>query len=184
MIFLVLSGKIIVLFPENTISHLRRKMKDDLSQKNTRKYEILKDDLFKKGCTRTWSSCIIWKDGIFSGKHDIFSLGRKWKMTFLKKYIEIYYFLCIRTCVTNVVSRSFAKKSIRWSYLTKIHLKVIDILGWHPRKSSRNSLYFHGDLYRHFHVLLSSEKKPRNLIYRTEVWLLLQFIRLEIFYNE
>ena len=40
MIFLVLSGKIIVLFPENTISHLRRKMKDDLSQKNTRKYEI------------------------------------------------------------------------------------------------------------------------------------------------
>ena len=33
MIFLVLSGKMIFLFPENMILHLRRKMKDDLSQK-------------------------------------------------------------------------------------------------------------------------------------------------------
>ena len=40
MIFLVLSGKIMFLFPENMIWHLRRKMKDDLSQKNTRKYDI------------------------------------------------------------------------------------------------------------------------------------------------
>ena len=30
---------------------------------------------------------------------------------------------------------------------------------WHPRKSSSNSLYFQGDLYRHFHALLSSEEK-------------------------
>ena len=31
MIFLVLSGKMIFLFPENMILHVRRKMKDDLS---------------------------------------------------------------------------------------------------------------------------------------------------------
>ena len=31
MIFLVLLGKMIFLFPENMILHLRRKMKDDLS---------------------------------------------------------------------------------------------------------------------------------------------------------
>ena len=31
MIFLALSGKMIFLFPENTILHLRWKMKDDLS---------------------------------------------------------------------------------------------------------------------------------------------------------
>ena len=31
MIFLVLSGKIIFLFPENMILHVGRKMKDDLS---------------------------------------------------------------------------------------------------------------------------------------------------------
>ena len=40
MIFFVLSGKMIFLFPENMILPLRRKMKDDLSQKNTRKYDI------------------------------------------------------------------------------------------------------------------------------------------------
>ena len=31
MIFLVLSGKMIFLFPKNMILHVRRKMKDDLS---------------------------------------------------------------------------------------------------------------------------------------------------------
>ena len=42
MIFLVLLGKMIFLFPKNMILqlHLRRKMKDDLSQKNARKYNI------------------------------------------------------------------------------------------------------------------------------------------------
>ena len=40
MIFLALLGNIMFLFPENMILHLRRKMKDDLSQKNTRKYDI------------------------------------------------------------------------------------------------------------------------------------------------
>ena len=40
MIFLVLSGKMIFLFPKNIILFFRRKMKDDLSQKNTWKYDI------------------------------------------------------------------------------------------------------------------------------------------------
>ena len=35
-------------------------------------------------------SCIIWKDGIFSQKHDLFSLGRKWKTAFLRKYMETW----------------------------------------------------------------------------------------------
>ena len=43
MIFLVLSGKMIFLFPENMILFLRHKRKDDLSQKNTWKY----DNFFK-----------------------------------------------------------------------------------------------------------------------------------------
>ena len=101
----------------------------------------------------------------FPRKHDIFSLGRKWEMTFLKKYMEIWYFLCTRTGVTNVVWRPSAKKkkkNQRWSYPAKMHLKVIDVLDWHPRKSSSNSLYFHGDLYRRFHILLSSEKKQET----------------------
>ena len=40
MIFLILSGKMIFLFPENIILFFRRKIKDDISQKNTRKYDI------------------------------------------------------------------------------------------------------------------------------------------------
>ena len=40
----------------------------------------------------------------------------------------------------------------------KIHLKVIDILGWHSRKSSNNSFYLYGDLYRPFHILFFSKK--------------------------
>ena len=41
MIFLVvLSGKMIFLFPENMILFFRQKMKDDLSQKNAWKYDI------------------------------------------------------------------------------------------------------------------------------------------------
>ena len=61
---------------------LRRKMKDDLFQKNTRKY-----DLFFKGSEKMVfskrialghdPSCIIWKNDIFYRKHDIFSLEEK-----------------------------------------------------------------------------------------------------------
>ena len=41
MIFLVvLSGKMIFIFPENMFLFFRWKIKDDLSQKNTWKYDI------------------------------------------------------------------------------------------------------------------------------------------------
>ena len=66
MIFLLLSGKIIFLFPENMILYLRRKMKDDLSQKNTQKYDIFfklsEKIVFPKRAAPTHDpSCIIWK---------------------------------------------------------------------------------------------------------------------------
>ena len=97
----------------------RRKMKGDLSQKSTRTYDIFfkrsekMEMVFSKRVALGHDlSCIIWKDGIFSRKHDIFSLGGKWEMIFLKKYMEIWYFLCTRTGVTNVAPRpSFKKKS-------------------------------------------------------------------------
>ena len=71
----------IFLFPENIMLPLRRKMKDDLSQKNnnkktkkkTRKYDIF----FKRSEKMVFSkrvaqgndlSCITWKDGIFFPK--------------------------------------------------------------------------------------------------------------------
>ena len=81
MIFLVLLGKMIFLFAENIILSLRRKMKDDLSQKNTRKYDIFfkcfeKMVLSKETTLGHDLSCIIWKDGIFSLK-TYFFLGRE-----------------------------------------------------------------------------------------------------------
>ena len=39
-----------------------------------------------------------------------------------------------------------------------------------------DSLLFYGDFYRRFYVLLSGVKKAGNLIYRIEIWLLLQVI--------
>ena len=72
------------------------------------------------------------------------------------------------------------KKNQRWFYPTKIHLKAIDILDWLSRKSSNNSLYFYGDLS----YIAFQRKKTGNLIYGIEVWLLLQFIRLDVFYKE
>ena len=62
---------------------------------------------------------------------------------------------------------------------------MINILDCHSRKSSNDSMYFYGDPHRRFHILLYSEKKTTgNLIYRIKIRLLLQFIWLEIFYNE
>ena len=105
----------------------RRKMKDDLFQKNTRKYDIFfrssEKKVFLKG--PRWDMIFLVLSGkmvFFSRKHDLFSLGRKWKTAFLGKYMETW---CI-----------------------------------------------------------AQRRKTGNLIYRIEVWLLLKFIRLEIFYNE
>ena len=81
MIFLVLSEKIMFLFPENMIWHLRGKMKDDLSQKKYTEIwhflqTFLKDGLFRKGCAGHDLSCIISKDGIFFPK-TYFFLGQE-----------------------------------------------------------------------------------------------------------
>ena len=151
-------------------------------KKNIRKYDIFfklpEKMVFSKGFVLGHNLfCIIWKGGILSRKHDISPLGKKWEMAFLKKSMEIWYFLCTRMGVTNVEPRPSVKKNQRWSYPAKIHVKVIDVLDGHPRKSSSNSLYFHGDLCRCFRVLLSNEKKTENLMYSIAVWLLFQFIQ-------
>ena len=69
MIFLILSRKMIFLFPENMILPLGWEMKDDLSQKSTWKYDIFFTYSEKMVCSELALeydlSCIIWKDGIF-----------------------------------------------------------------------------------------------------------------------
>ena len=142
---LVLSGKVIFLFPENMILPLRRKMKDDLSQKIHGNMiffsNVLKRWSFRKGLR--WDMIFLVLSGkmiLFSRKHDIFSLGGKRRAIFFKTYMKIWNFLCTRTVFTNVALWPTVKKNQRWSYPAKIHQKVIDVLNWHSRKSSCNSL--------------------------------------------
>ena len=78
MIFLVLSGNMIFVFPKNIVLFFRRKMKDDLSQKNAWKYDVFlkcseKMVFPKKIALENDFSCyIIWKDDIsFSRKYDL-----------------------------------------------------------------------------------------------------------------
>ena len=126
-----------------------------------------KHGLSKKTSRWNVTFLYIWKDCIFFlGKHDFFFDG-KWKMIFLKKYMEIWYFLYICINVTNMIL-PFFKKSKRWSSPEKNTLEADWHSRSHSRKSSISSLYFYEDLHRHFHILLSSETKSGNLIYWTE----------------
>ena len=142
----------------------------------------------------------IWKDSIsFFPKIWHFSLGGNWKMMFFKQYMEIWFFqyICINVAKANIIlsQKNMLKGDISGItgkcdiYPTKYDISVkknilIDILDWCSRKSSHGSLCFYAYLYRRFCILFSSRKKTGNLIHKIETWLLLQFIWLEIFYNE
>ena len=88
------------------------------SKKNTWWYDIFfkcsEKMVFKKIPPKYDRSCIIWKDGIFlPRKHSIFSLDGKWKIIFLKKYMEIWYFLYIRINVINMTLYPLLPKKIK-----------------------------------------------------------------------
>ena len=76
MIFLVLSGKIMFLFPKNMILHLRRKMKDHLCQNNTRKYDILFKFQTSNYLLQRWP----------------FQKGLRWEMIFLVLSEKMVFF--------------------------------------------------------------------------------------------
>ena len=93
MIFFVLSGKMIFLFPD-MILHVRWKMEDDLSLK------IRGNMIFSSGLLKIWSFqrcrhmiflALSGKMVFFSRKHDLFALGRKRKTAFpSRKYMETW----------------------------------------------------------------------------------------------
>ena len=165
MIFLVLSGKIIFLFPENMILFFRHKRKYDLSQKNTWKYDIFfkcsEKMVFPRNLRRNMIFLVIFGKMVFlfSRKYNFFSLGVKWKkMIFIKKRVKIWYFLDICVGVTSMTLPSWQKKQ-GWPCPEKIHLGVISPASpkkimfilenmvfllkyhtdWHPRKGPRSS---------------------------------------------
>ena len=127
MIFLLLSGKMIFLFPENMI-FFRHKRKDDLSQKNTWKYctffKCSEKMVFPKNSSLNMMFFVIYVKMVFlfSRKYGIFSLGGKWKkIIFIKKRVEIWYFMYICVDVTSVTFPSWPKKQ---RCPEKIHLRV------------------------------------------------------------
>ena len=128
MIFLVSSGKMIFLFPENMILFFRRKMKDDLSQKKYMEKWCILQMFWKDGLSKTIAleyhfSYILWKDGIsFSRKYDIFCTDGKRKMIFLKKYMEIWCFLFVGKGVISFSYKyeiALLSKKQRWSFPEK-----------------------------------------------------------------
>ena len=167
MIFLALSGKMIFLFPKIWSYSLGKKWKMIFlkkKKKNTWKYDILFKCSEKMVFSERSSGNIVFL--VLSGKTVFFFFPKMWCFFFGQKMKDNLSqeirggtkFLYIPTSVTNLTSRPPAKKNQRWSYPAKIHLKVTEILDLHSKKSSNNSLYFYGDLYRRFHTLLSSEK--------------------------
>ena len=156
------------LFPENMIWHLRRKMKDDLSQKKYTEIwhflqTFLKDGLFKKGHAGTWSFLYYLEKLYFFSKTWYFFLGQEVRDELSQEiHGNMIFSGCSRyRCYKRSVT-PLCQKSQRWSYPAKIHLKVIDVVDWHPRKSPSNCPYFRWDLYRRFHVLLFSGKNQET----------------------
>ena len=103
------------------------------------------------------------------------------KMISLKKWYDIF---CVYEYdITNMIL-PFFKKNQRQSSPEKIHLKVIDILDRILERIPTILYTFLETSKGVFIYCFSVKKESGNLIYRIEIWLLLQFIWLEIFYNE
>ena len=156
--------------------------------------------IFSSNARKRWSfpknialeyglSCIIWKDSIFFQKIWQFFFG--WKMKddlsqeihgsmIFSAYVYKYYKYDITLCKKKSTMIFSRKNTLKCEWHSRLH----------SRKNSNDSLYFYGDLHERFHILLSCEKKPKkqkkpgDLIFRIEIWLLLHFISLDIFYNE
>ena len=86
MIFILLSGKTIFLFPENMILFFRHKRKDDLSQKNAWKYDIFfkcpEKVVFLK------NSCLNMIFFVISGKMVFLFFQKIWYVFFRSKMKE------------------------------------------------------------------------------------------------
>ena len=136
-----------------------------------------KDGLFKRIAQEYDLSCIIWKDGIF--------FPQKWYCFFKRRNTWKYDVFCTQAQAPQARDHApLPKKNQRWSYPAKKHLKVIDILTDILERVPVILCTFMETLVGVFMYCFPARKKPGNLIYRIETWLLLQFFLLEIFYNE
>ena len=134
--------------------------KDDISRK-----KIHGDMIFSSNVPKRWS---FQKDttGIWSFLYYLerwyFLLRQHGKIIFLKKYMEIWYLLYIRINVINMTLYPLLPKKSKMIFSHKNTLKRDRNSRIYSKKSSNDSLYFYEDLYRRFHILLSSEKNQET----------------------
>ena len=165
------------------------KMKNDLSQKNTRKHYIsfpLKNGLFKKDHAGLWSLLYYLKRWYFFQKTWYFFLGQGAGGDLSQEIhgdmiFSVYTYMCYKRGATalcqktsKMVLSSKNTPSGDWCsrFASYKKLQQFSVLSWRPLQACSCI------------ALQRSEKKKGNLIYRIEVWLLLQFVQLEVFYNE
>ena len=142
--------------------------------------DVLKRWSFQKNCAGIWSF-LYYRERwyFFFPKTWSYTIGGKWKMIFLKKHPETWYFL--QTFWKDGLSKKFCAGT--WSflyYLERWYFFFPKTWFLFPGQEVKDGLSqeIHGNMMHH------PAKKNRRLIYRIEVWLLHKFIRLEIFYNE
>ena len=124
---------------------------------------VLKRWSFQKELSWGMTFLVLSGRWYFFPKNMIFFLERKVRDDLSQKiHGNMIFSVCTHGCykrgTTPLLPRPPCQENQRWSYPTKIHLKMIYFLDLHSRKSSGNSRYFRGDPYRRFHALLSSEK--------------------------
>ena len=105
---------------------------------------------------------------LFSRKYDIFSLGGKWKnMIFIKKRMEIWYFLYI--CV-GITGKTLPSKTEKWCS-KKMHLRVNAYISGitkkddiHPRFILDSSYFCWNTTF--IDTLERPKKQPPEMFYR------------------
>ena len=179
MVFLVSSGKMIFFSTKIWYYSLGGKWKMIfLKIKNQKNMEIpyilqifRKDALSKEFALEYDLSNTMRKDGIsFSRKYDIFFTDGKWKMIFLKKYMEIWCFLYVGKggiYFSYKYEITLLSKKKRWSF--RKNTPKDDISGIiekddiHPRKDDLGILCTFTETFLSVFIYCFPIKKPRKL---------------------
>ena len=103
---------------------------------------------------------MFWKDGLFKkSRRNMIFLVLSGKMVFFQKddlsqkihgnmIFSVYTCKCYKHGVTPpVIPHPQPKKNQGWCSPAKIHLRVVEVLDWHPRKNSNNSSVFYSPMY-------------------------------------
>ena len=141
---------------------------------------VLKRWSFQKNCAGIWSFLYYQERWyFFFPKIWSYTLDGQWMMIFLKKYTEIWYFL--QTFWKDGLSKKGHAGS--WSflyYLERWYFFPENMIFYSLGRRWKTAF-----LRKYMETwCISQWRKTGNLKYRVEVWPLLKFIRLEIFYNE